>query len=192
VKQEYGIHQDARKRGAPPSPSQPLRQRIAHVYSSKPRSILTCPVNSLHQSTVSGLAGLCLGARSRCRCRSSATISARMTCQHSLILLSWPRIVRPFVIDVLSRILCLVPFCLVPEFRVSSLLTCSPYCPFFPPTYTTAPFPTFYFIIIYFRFRAPWGTETYEALHIRCRLMIPLLSFPIMNFLPFPTYQSAT
>ncbi|SRR6266702_7235874 len=57
-----------------------------------------------------------------------------MTCQHSLILLSWPRIARPFMIDILSRILCLVPFCLVPEFRVSSLLTRSPYHPFFPPS----------------------------------------------------------
>src|SRR6266702_3209792 len=114
--------------------------------------------NSLHQSTVSGLAGLCLGARCRSRCRPSATISSRMTCQHSLIVLSWPRIAYPIVIDVLSRILSLVPFCLVPEFRVSSFLTRSPYCPFFPPTYTTAPFPTFFnFIIIYFPFPCALG-----------------------------------
>ncbi len=123
MKQEHGIHRDARKRGAPPSPSQPLRQRIAYVYSSMPRSIPTCPVNSLHKSTVSGLAGLCLGARCRSRCRPSATISTRMTCQHSLILLSWPRIAHHFVIDVLSRILSLVPFVSFPSFvsRRSSL-----------------------------------------------------------------------
>src|SRR6266702_1746115 len=77
---------------------------------------------------------LSLCARCRSRRRPSSTISTRMICEHSLILLSWPRIARPFVIDILSRILSLVPFCLVPEFRVSSLLTRSPYRPFFPPS----------------------------------------------------------
>ena len=159
----------------------------------KEPAVLSCPVDSWNESNVSGLAGLCLGARCRSRCRPFATISSRMTCQHSLIVLSWPRIAYPIVIDVLSRILSLVPFCLVPEFRVSSFLTRSPYCPFFPPTYTTAPFPgPFILLLFIFRFRVPWGTGTYVALHFRCRPMIPLLSFPIINFLPFPTYQSGT
>src|SRR6266702_418718 len=60
--------------------------------------------------------------RSLSRCTLSLSMLApcyniyHMTCQHLLIVLSWPRIAHPFAIDVLSCILSLVPFLSFPSF----------------------------------------------------------------------------
>ncbi len=153
MRQEHGIHRDARKRGAPPSPSQPLWQRIAHVYSSMPRSIqLAPPVDRFGPR------------RSLSRCALSLSMPALC---YDIFPYDMPTFAYCFVLasDRLSYCdRCPVSYSVPRTFLSRSRVSCLvaphslPILPVLPSYLHYCPLPYFfYFIIIYFPFPCALG-----------------------------------